>query len=286
LFKMEQEEFRGIDRKILNKFLSDRENIDFAKYQEIYDLVQKNSIDLIRYSDPSFPKGLKKLNEKGIPVMLYHQGTPIPFLNCVAIVGTRNCSTHGAEFANQISKGLAKLGYVIVTELARGIDAAAHRGAINVSGKTVGVLPWIYKPYPPEHEVLMNETKLRGCLISENFYQTHKFDRYKFLQRNAVISGISEILIAVESSFSGGTRWQVELAIGQGKTVIAVEPEQSNEMAHKGYKHFLMKGATPARTPNEAVRIVENEVEFIEPALDEKTDPFLAIGKGGIEDYI
>lgn len=140
LFKMEEEDFRGIDRKVLDKFLSQREKIDFVKYQEIYDLLQKNSMNLIKYSDPSFPQGLRKLDDKGIPVMLYHQGVRVPFLNCIAIVGTRNCSTRGAEFANQISKELAKMGYVIVTGLARGIDAAAHRGAISVSGKTVGQL--------------------------------------------------------------------------------------------------------------------------------------------------
>jgi DNA processing protein len=285
LFKMEEEDFVGIDPKALTNFLSQREKSDFVKYQDIYDLVQKNSINIIKYNEPWFPKGLRKLDDKGVPIMLYHQGTRIPFLNCIAIVGTRNCSTYGAEFANQISKELAGLGYVIVTGLARGIDAAAHRGAIKVAGRTIGVLPWMYKPYPPEHEVLMMETKRKGCLVSENFSQTSKFDRFKFLQRNAVISGISELLIAVESSFSGGTRWQVELAISQGKTVIAVEPEQSNNMAYDGYKRFLREGAIAARSSSEAVKIVEDEVDFIEPTDDEMTDQVLTTSGGTLTDY-
>jgi DNA processing protein len=167
---------------------------------------------------------------------------------------------------------LAKLGYVIVTGLARGIDAAAHRGAISVKGKTVGVLPWIHEPYPPEHTRLMHETKENGCIISEHFFQSPKYDRYKFLQRNAVISGISELLIAVESSFTGGTRWQVELAISQKKPVIAIEPEKSNTQAYDGYLKFLEKGAIGASTHEDVLEIVRNKVQLLEQVVGEELE--------------
>lgn len=255
LMIMEERDFKTLPREMVDKFLSQRDRIPFHVYQEIYGLMQKESVHMIKYSDPLFPPKLKRLHDS-IPIMLYHQGKEIEFRNCIAIVGTRNCSTYGAEIARGISRALVEEGYTIVTGLARGIDAAAHRGALSKNGKVVGVLPWIYKPYPPEHERLMHETKENGCIISEYWYQTKQLDRYKFLERNAVISGISEVLIAVESSYSGGTRWQVELALSQGRTVIAIEPEQSNKLAYDGYKGFVLKGAMKASTLGEVQDII------------------------------
>lgn len=279
LLQMDESDFTDIDKKALTKFFEQREKISIQSYQKIYDLIQKECVNMIKYTDPLFPAGLKNLKDKGVPVMLYHQGKKMQFVNCVAVVGTRNCSTHAIEITRYVARELAKLGYVIVTGLARGIDAAAHRGAISVSGKVVGVLPWIHEPYPPEHERLMHETKINGCIISEHFFQSPKYDRYKFIQRNAVISGISELLIAAESSYSGGTRWQVELALSQGKTVIAIEPEKSNEPAYDGYKRFLEKGALGASLPNEVLEIVQHEVSLKEQTIeDELEEPDMIIG--------
>lgn len=258
LIMMEESDLKILNQEVVKKFLAHRDRIPLQTYQEIYELMQKELIRMIKYNDPLFPPKLKKLRDN-IPIMLYHQGNEMEFTNCIAIVGTRNCSTYGAEIARGISRALVEEGYTIVTGLARGIDAAAHRGALSVGGKVVGVLPWIYKPYPPEHERLMQETKKAGCIISEYWYQTKQFDRYKFLERNAVISGMSDVLIAVESSYSGGTRWQVELALSQGRTVVAIEPEKSNELAYEGYKTFVLKGATKASNFSEVLEIVRKK---------------------------
>lgn len=285
LIQMEETDFSRIDKKTLEKFLDQRENIPFQVYQKVYDQMQKERINMIKYTDPLFPSGLKKLKDKGVPVMLYHQGKKMSFVNCIAVVGTRNCSTHAIEMAQKIGRELAMLGYVIVTGLARGIDAAAHRGAISVNGKTVGVLPWIHEPYPPEHERLMYETKINGCIISEHFFQSPKYGRYNFLQRNAVISGISELLIAVESSYSGGTRWQVELAISQGKTVIAIEPETSNELAYDGYKRFLEKGAMRASSSEDVLEIVQHEVKLREQTVEDELEEADMVIDSQINDF-
>lgn len=243
IFKMEVDDFLGIEKKNITKFITKRENIQFPKFQEIYDQVQKDCINIIKFPDSSFPPRLKQLTDPNLPIMLYHQGLKIPFQNCIAVVGTRNCSTYSFEIARDLGRGLAKLGYVVVAGLARGIDAASHRGAISVNGQTIAVLPWFINPYPKEHEQLIEEIKKHGCIISENFTSASQYDKFKFLERNAVISGISEILIAVESSYSGGTRWQVDLALDQGKKVIAVEPEKSNKLSYDGYEKFVQKGA-------------------------------------------
>jgi len=260
----------GIDKDCIKEFFVNMKNIDNPKYQKIYDEMQENGIDILTYFDKLFPIDLKRLSTKGSSVMLYHQGTRINFENCIAIVGTRNCSTYAAEFTREISRNLAKQGHVIVAGLARGIDGIAHRGAISEDGKTVAVLPWIFDPYPPEHKQLMNEIKKNGCIISENFYETKRFhDKYKFLERNAVISGISDVLIAVESSVTGGTSWQVSVALEQGKTVIAVEPEQDNILAYQGFKKFVSLGAKAAKKSSDVYEIIKKNAPFREHALTE-----------------
>jgi DNA processing protein len=279
LLQMEEFHFTGIEKKTFANFLEQRDKIPFQAYQRIYDHMQRETIDMITYTDPLFPSGLKKLDSKGLPVMLYHQGKRMQFVNCIAVVGTRNCSTYAVELTRHLGRELAKLGYVVVTGLARGIDAAAHRGALSVGGKTVGVLPWIHQPYPPEHATLMLETRNNGCMISEHFFQSPKYDRYKFLQRNAVISGISELLVAVESSYSGGTRWQVEKAISQGKTVIAVEPEKSNASAYDGYSKFVQSGATGASSVESILSIVQDRVKLKEPSVEDDYEDEMIVGR-------
>ncbi len=269
LLELEKSEFPGIEPTKLGKFLKDRESIPFNVYQRIFDHMQKDCIDIIPYRDPLFPKRLKNIEEKGIPALLYRQGKAMRYENGVAIVGTRNCSTHAVEFARETSQKLARLGYVIVSGLARGIDAAAHRGAISVGGLTVTVLPWMYEPYPPEHMQLLEEIKQHGSVISENFFKSNRLDKYKFLQRNAIISGISEVLVAVESSYAGGTRWPVELALSQGKKVITMEPERHNKQAYDGFLKFTSKGAIEARNPDEVVELITKEVELKDTTWDE-----------------
>lgn len=269
LLEFEESKFTGIKQSTLKKFLKDRESIPFNVYQKIFDHMQKDGVDIIPYRDPLFPKRLKNIEEKVIPALLYRQGKAMQYENGVAIVGTRNCSTHAVEFARETSQKLARLGYVIVSGLARGIDAAAHRGAISVKGLTVSVLPWMHDPYPPEHIQLLEEIKHRGSVISENFFKSNRLDKYKFLQRNAIISGVSEVLIAVESSYSGGTRWQVELALSQGKRVIAVEPEHHNKQAYDGFLKFTRKGAVEARNPDEVIELITREVELKDTTWDE-----------------
>jgi len=255
LLTIDPSKLKGIGENDMENFLKNRDNIQFESFQIAYELMQKEHVNLITSCDPYFPEFLKR-DERSLPILLYHQGKKIRFENGIAIVGTRNCSTHAVEIARELGRKLSREGYTIVSGLARGIDASAHRGTLSVNGTTISVLPWMHEPYPPEHERLLLEIKNHGCVISENFFQKKRIDKFKFLERNAIISAISNVLIAVESMYSGGTRWQVELALSQGKTVIAMEPEPENEQAYDGFKKFVYKGAIKASTVQEAVDII------------------------------
>lgn len=237
--------------------------------KKIFDNLQKERITLVPYCDPIYPNNLRKMETTKIPRVLYHQGKKTPFENGIAIVGTRNASTHAIEIARELGIVLSEQDFMIVSGLARGIDASAMRGSISVGGKTIAVLPWINNPYPPEHEQLLQEIKQNGAVISENYVASGRMDKYKFLQRNAIISALSEVLIAVESSYSGGTRWQVELALSQKKTVIAIEPEKDNVLAHDGYIRFIENGALPAKNALDVLEIIKHGLKPKEHVLED-----------------
>ena len=262
-------EFSEVNEKIVSQFMQNRENIPIDACQKIFDNLQKEKITLIPYCDQRYPTNLRKMETNKIPRVLYHQGEKIAIQKGIAVVGTRNASTHAIEKARELGRVLPEHGFMIVSGLARGIDAAAMRGSISVKGKTIAVLPWIHNPYPPEHERLLEEVKANGSVISENYVSSGPMDKYKFLQRNAIISALSEALIAVESSYSGGTRWQVELAIAQKKVVIAVEPEQSNQLAYEGFDRFIKNGALPAKDVSEVLEILKREIKPSEHVLEE-----------------
>jgi len=269
LLEMDKSDFldSGIDDNTLQTFFQKINKIDIEKYEKIYKIMLEENIDLIRLTDGNFPPNLIGLTDKKHSVLLYRQGKLIPFNRCVAIVGTRNISTPAAELTREISRALARSKFTIVSGVARGTDSIAHRGALSVQGNTIGVLAWMNKPYPPENQMLMKEIRESGCLISENFSQT-KYDRFKFLERNAVISGISDILIAIETSASGGTKWQVNLALRQGKTVIAVEPSKSNKLSYDGYQQLVKMGAISAKTSSDIYEIVRKKTSRDDDILE------------------
>ena len=254
----ESEDLNGVEEKAVKKFIKNRDSIDVRKYDLIWNLTQKDKIDLIPYDDIRFPKKLKDL-ESNHTIMLYHKGEDIELKNCIAVVGTRNCSIRAIEFARELSMEMAKQNYVVVAGLARGIDASSHRGAILGGGKTVAVLPWMFNPYPSEHRQLLKEIEKNGCMISENFRAQKTLDRYKFIERNAIISGISDALVAIESSVTGGTTWQVEVALKQRRMVITIEPESDNKDAYKGFEKFVDQGAIPAKTVEDVLEIIKKK---------------------------
>ncbi len=261
LLGMSESDFKELDPKIISQFIQNRENLPIDSCQKIFDNLQKDRINLIPYCDPFYPKNLREMETTKIPRVLYHQGEKITIQKGIAVVGTRNASAHAIEIARELGRTLPSHGFIIISGLARGIDAAVMRGSISVEGKAIAVLPWIHNPYPPEHEKLLEEIKNNGSVISENYVSAGSMDKYKFLQRNAIISALSEALIAVESSYSGGTRWQVELAISQKKIVIAMEPEESNSLSYEGFQKFVQKGAIPAKNVSEVLDIFKDRIK-------------------------
>ncbi len=164
----------------------------------------------------------------------------------VGIVGTRNATQRGRETAAQFGYELSAAGVVVVSGLAKGIDGAAHRGALAVTGSTpVGIVGnGLDRPYPKQHTELWNAVAERGALISEWPPGTNP-DAFRFPLRNRILAGLVEVLVVVESRERGGSLITAREAAERGVDVFAV-PGAVQSRASIGTNRLLCDGVAPA----------------------------------------
>ncbi|MFM9059321.1 MAG: DNA-processing protein DprA [Planctomycetaceae bacterium] len=160
----------------------------------------------------------------------------------VAIVGSRHATAYGRKVAWQLAGGLARAGYTIVSGLARGIDAAAHRGALDAGGRTIAVLGGgVLAVYPPEHDDLAAEIAGRGAVVSEAPPLAEPF-RGAFPQRNRIVSGLCVGTIVVQGAENSGAMITARLAGEQGREVFAVPGPIDCRMS-RGCHRLIRDGA-------------------------------------------
>ncbi len=200
--------------------------------------------------EPGYPAPLAFLD--GAPPMLYVKGEQ-SLLNrpTVAIVGSRQCSAAGLKVARQLAAGISAGGYVIASGLARGIDAEAHRAALE--GGTVAVVAGgVDIVYPPEHQALQEEIGARGAIISEQppGFVPRGAD---FPRRNRILSGISLAVVVVEAARRSGSLITARRAAEQGREVLAV-PGHPLDPRAEGTNQLIKDGATMATSAEDVLR--------------------------------
>ncbi len=158
----------------------------------------------------------------------------------VAIVGARNASANGRRFAEEIATELGDAGFVVVSGLARGIDAAAHTGALQ-TGTIAAVAGGIDVVYPPEHEDIQKRIAATGALVSEQPVGTRPTARH-FPARNRLVSGLSQGVLVVEAALKSGSLITSGLALEQGREVFAV-PGSPRDPRCKGTNDLIRQGA-------------------------------------------
>lgn len=216
-------------------------NSDIVKEEakRILDLCQKKNIKIVTMMDSEYPEMLKYIYDP--PIVLYVKGD-IPQSNAVAVVGSRRASGYGIETAFKLSSGLAQAGVLVVSGLARGIDTAAHCGALNESFTTVAVLGCgVDIPYPPENKSLMERIIQWGAVISEYPPGTPPAP-YNFPSRNRIISGMSLGTLVVEAGLKSGSLITAKYALEQGRDVFAV-PGNINHLNSMGTNRLIKDGA-------------------------------------------
>lgn len=175
----------------------------------------------------------------------------------VAIVGSRHNTRYGEEVAYRLGYELAKRGVVIVSGLAYGIDSIGHRAALDAGGRTVAILGTpINQIYPRNHLSLAKEiVEKNGAIISEYAPGTKVYPQTSFLERNRLISGLSDIVIVVEAATKSGTLNTATHAINQGREVFAV-PGNITSPYSQGCNKLISQGAHPYTEPDDVLRLL------------------------------
>jgi DNA processing protein len=196
---------------------------------------------LLTWDDPDFPPRLKEIPYP--PPCLFVQGTLLADDRlAVAVVGTRGASYYGLKTGRRLAGALAARGFTIVSGLARGIDTAAHRGALENSGRTLAVLGCgLDVVYPPENRELYDQIPQHGALLSEFPLGTPPGAK-NFPVRNRIISGLALGLVVVEAGLKSGTSITVQFALDQGREVFAV-PGPIDSPTSVGPHRLIQQGA-------------------------------------------
>lgn len=205
----------------------------------------KSGAVLVTLLDKDYPPFLKEIPDP--PPYLYLKGTLPASNKVVAVVGSRRASDYGLSVTTKLSRELAEQGVTIVSGLAMGIDAAAHRGALQVSGATVGVLGCgIDQVYPAENRQLFRDMEAKGAIVSE-FAPGTPPDAPNFPRRNRIISGMSRGVLVVEAVEKSGSLITAKFALEQGREVFAV-PGNINFRTSRGTNSLIKEGAKLVET--------------------------------------
>lgn len=207
---------------------------------------RRGGIELITLADRRYPALLRTATDR--PLLLYVRGEILPEdVLAIAIVGSRRATPQGIELAERIAADLAREGFVVVSGLARGIDAAAHRGALEAGGRTLAVLgSGLHRIYPAEHARLAEKIASHGALISELPLRAAPLKRH-FPERNRLIAWLTWATVVVEGAADSGSLITADLAASEGRTVFAV-PGPVGEPQSEGTNALLRQGALICRS--------------------------------------
>jgi DNA processing protein len=203
--------------------------------------IRQFGVHLLALGGVGYPQALTTIPDP--PHLLYVRGEVMPAdAKAIAIVGSRQCSPYGKRVTERLAGDMARAGYTIVSGLARGIDAAAHRGALSAGGRTIGVLAGgLASIYPPEHVDLAGEVELHGALLAETPMAMQP-QRGMFHARNRLISGLSRAVVIVEANDHSGALITARHAAEQGREVFAV-PANVDSANSAGALRLLREGA-------------------------------------------
>ena len=225
---------------------------------------EKTGAEILISSDADYPFLLKQI--KDAPPVLFVLGhKSLLSQNAVAVVGTRNASLNGKNIARFLAAGLIEQNYSVVSGMAKGIDAAAHTGAlasgvVNESG-TIAVLGTpVDEIYPLENKELYAEIKERGCLVSELPFGT-VLTPQNFPRRNRIISGLSMGVVVIEAQLKSGSLITAKEAANQGREVFAV-PGFPMDPRSAGPNALIQDGATLVQSAKDIVDALQKERSF------------------------
>jgi DNA processing protein len=215
-----------------------RAHFDPAKEE---DRMERSGVAFVVPRDPGYPRLLCEIHDP--PVGLYRKGSHVFDGPCVAIVGSRRATAYGQSVARRLGAEFGQRGFCVVSGLARGVDTAAHEGALSAGGRTAAVLgTGIDVIHPPENLGLYRRIAESGAVLSE-FPFGRSVDKDSFAMRSRVIAGICEAVVVVESDLWGGAMSTAKFAGEQGRLLFAV-PGRIDLSTSAGPNQLIRDGAT------------------------------------------
>jgi DNA processing protein len=226
---------------------------------------------------PQLPRLLRAIHDP--PPRLYVRGAaPLELLDdrLVAIVGARACSSYGTTVARALGRSLGEAGAIVVSGLARGIDAAAHRGALDAGAPTVAVLGCgIDRDYPAAHAELSRAIQATGLVISE-YPKGVEPAPWRFPARNRIIAGLCAATIVVEARARSGALITADFALEEGREVFSVPGEITSALS-QGTNQLIRIGALPLTSVTEAIELLGFEPAVRRQALPDAAEELLAL---------
>ena len=249
----------GIEENVLSDFLKNKNSINPEKE---FEKLKKENIKILTIKDAAYPKILKEISLP--PFLLYVKGNLFEKESCIAIVGTRRCTSYGKQVAEELAADLSDTGLTIVSGLAKGIDTAAHKTAVLRGKRTIAVLGSGINDrniYPQENLKLAKEILNTGGAIISEFPFGDVGLPYHFPQRNRIISGLSLGTIVVESKMKSGAMITASWAADQGREVFAV-PGQINFLTSEGPNYLIKQGAKLVSEANDVLEELNLQTLF------------------------
>jgi DNA processing protein len=255
--------------------------MDWEKYFDLErekERIAQHGVAFVNRGHESYPGLLGAMHDP--PIGLYWRGDYRVERPCVAIVGTRQPSMYGLRMARQFAAELAGLGFCVVSGMARGIDSAAHEGALAGGGPTVAVLGCgLDIIYPPENKELYDRIAGQGAVVSE-FPFGRRADRQTFPMRNRVVVGMCEGVIVVETAAAGGSMITARFAGEQGR-LLMVLPGRVDQARALGCLQLIRDGATLVRSIDDVLEELryERAGHAREGSVDAPKEPALKLSK-------
>ena len=256
----------GVGRELASAIAAARTTVDI---EDVVDQCRVHSLEWIGWGDRTYPELLNEIYDP--PILLFCNGHLKPEDNlAIAIVGSRHATPYGLKMADRLARGLAHVGITVVSGLARGIDAAAHRAALDAGGRTIAILgSGLLNLYPAEHAELASKIAQQGAVLSERL-PSQPARGTEFPRRNRIISGLSLGVVVVEAAERSGALISARLAMEQNREVFAV-PGRADSRMSRGCHRLIRDGA-------KLVESVDDILEELGPlAVPATTDAGLEI---------
>jgi DNA processing protein len=229
--------------------------------QKEIEKAEKDKIAIVTLNDIRYPSGLKHIHDA--PIVLYIKGNISENDKyAVSIVGSRRATGYGVQVAEKIAYKLASYGLTVVSGMARGIDAASHKGALKAGGRTIGVLGCgVDIPYPPSNKALMKMIESSGAVISEFPLGTPP-NKENFPRRNRIVSALSLGVVVIEATLDSGSFITVGYALEQGKEVFAV-PGNITSKNSRGTNDLIKRGAKLVESAEDIINELRPQIKGI-----------------------